>query len=408
MINELYKELGMEDLPENTKENPQEIGKEVALKDGWEAQTVTYTSTKDAKEVKDLKKVATVYAISVGNGDTVPIPKGFWYVGGTLEDGVIISDDIEDRYGYNPETKKENETTLNKTTHEYAEKLKGNQFVWIPCTIENYKKNANWNGTIQKNGTLANTNWDTSTNSAEETQIEKYGGFYVGRYEAGTSNIQGIDFASNYTCTESWINPNMNYSKANGNITSKANEIPYYHADYYTAVQMSKRMYKNDNERNKYVNSGLITGTMWDIMLKTMNEKTNCNTILSNWGNYSNNSITDAIGKFTYINNIGSNTDWEDNTSKNNTATTISGVNYRKLLSTGSSDEVQKMHIYDVAGNLWEWTQETAFIDNKEKFILRGGGFDCVYASYPACFRACSDAPGANTLHGFRPALYIK
>lgn len=135
MINELYKELGMEDLPENTKENPQEIGKEVALKDGWEAQTVTYTSTKDAKEVKDLKKVATVYAISVGNGDTVPIPKGFWYVGGTLEDGVIISDDIEDRYGYNPETKKENETTLNKTTHEYAEKLKGNQFVWIPCTI---------------------------------------------------------------------------------------------------------------------------------------------------------------------------------------------------------------------------------------------------------------------------------
>ena len=27
-----------------------------------------------------------------------------------------------------------------KTTHEYATKLKGNQFVWIPCTKDEYKK----------------------------------------------------------------------------------------------------------------------------------------------------------------------------------------------------------------------------------------------------------------------------
>ncbi|MCI8346002.1 MAG: SUMF1/EgtB/PvdO family nonheme iron enzyme [Clostridia bacterium] len=413
VLNELYKELGMENLPENTKENPQEIGKEVALKDSWGMQTVTYTSTKDGKEVKDVTKVATVYAISVGNGETVPVPKGFWYVGGNLENGVIISDNIEDRYGYNPETKKEDETTLDKTTHEYAEKLKGNQFVWIPCTIQNYKKNTNWNGTTQKSGTFASTNWDTSTNTAEETQIEKYGGFYVARYEAGTSNIQGIDFSSNHTCTESWITPNISYSKAIGNITSKANEIPYYHADYYTAVEMSKRMYKNDNERNKYVNSGLITGTMWDVMLKTMNEKTSCSTISGNWGNYYDNKVTNARGKLTYIKDSsgsdkGSNTVWEDNTSKNNTKTTIGGVNYWKLLSTGSTDEVQKMHIYDVSGNLWEWTQETAFQDTKEKFILRGGSFYDSYANCPACFRACSSETDSYTTFGFRPVLYIK
>ena len=37
---------------------------------------------------------------------------------------------IEDKY----------EAGIDKTSHEYAVQLKGNQFVWIPCTIENYKK----------------------------------------------------------------------------------------------------------------------------------------------------------------------------------------------------------------------------------------------------------------------------
>ena len=42
-----------------------------------------------------------------------------------------------------------------------------------------------------------------------------------------------------------------------GKITSKAGEIPYYHTDYYTAVKLSNNMYKT-----KYVQSGLVTGTM--------------------------------------------------------------------------------------------------------------------------------------------------
>ena len=408
-LNELYQELEIEDLPENTKENPQHIGKQVALKEGWGLETVKYTSTKNAEEVKGLTKVATVYAISVGNGETVPVPKGFWYVGGTIENGVIISDNAEDRYGYNIETKKENDMSLDKTTHEYAEKLKGNQFVWIPCLAENYNKNTNWNGENQKNGTLANANWDTSTNSAENTQIEKYCGFYVGRYEAGTSNIQGIDFSS--ACENNTV---LEYTSANGEVTSKANEIPYYHANYETAVKMSEGMYKNDNERNKYVNSGLITGTMWDVMLKTMNEKTNCNIVSSDWGNYTNYNITDARGKYTYVNagtgnDRNSNTVWRDNTNSNNEVTTINGVQYWKLLSTGSSNKAQKMHIYDVAGNLWEWTQEMAYNKNDtEMFIIRGGPFSNQYDLRPACYRAGYNANRADINLGFRVALYIK
>lgn len=404
-LTKLYKELGIENLPENSKEHPQDVGKEVALKDGWGQETVTYTNTKNGLEVTGLTKVATVYAISVGNGDTVPIPKGFFYVGGTLDNGVIISDNEEDKY----------DGITDKTTHEYAPNLKGNQFVWIPCSLDNYKKNTNWNGTIQANGTLASIKWDPSTSSAEKTQIEKYGGFYVGRYEAGTSEIKGIDFASAYTCTSMWEKPKMDYRNASGNVTSKANEIPYYYADHWTAVEMSERMYRN----HQYVNSGLITGTMWDVMLKTMNKKTSCSTTLSNWGNYEDCQITDARGKYTYIkdttgNDKGSNTAWENNVDNNNVKTTINGVRYFKLLSTGASDVTQKMHIYDVAGNLWEQTDEIALNANEPYYVMRGGCFTNGYGvtshTYPrpASYRSTESASVGSTYNGFRVVLYIK
>ena len=56
--------------------------------------------------------------------------------------------------------------------------------------------------------------------------------------------------------------------KLSGNVVVKADSIPYYHADYYTATEMSRRLYAN----HKYVKSGLVTGTMWDVMLKYMQE----------------------------------------------------------------------------------------------------------------------------------------
>ena len=112
-------------------------------------------------ETEEISKVATVYPVSVGNGEIVPVPKGFYYVGGSINTGVIISDNEADKY----------DGKIDKTTHEYATKLKGNQFVWIPCTIDEYTK--------IDFGMSNASSWDRETNSAEKEQIEKYGGFYV-------------------------------------------------------------------------------------------------------------------------------------------------------------------------------------------------------------------------------------
>ena len=106
-------------------------------------------------ETEEISKVATVYPVSVGNGETVPVPKGFYYVGGSINTGVIISDNEADKY----------DGKIDKTTHEYATKLKGNQFVWIPCTIDEYTK--------IDFGMQNMASWDRTTGSAEYAQIQK-------------------------------------------------------------------------------------------------------------------------------------------------------------------------------------------------------------------------------------------
>ena len=409
-----------EKLPENSKDNPQEAGKEVALKEGWGEETATIVKTSDGTEVTGLTKVSTVYAVSVGNGETVPVPKGFFYVGGSVDTGVIISDNEADKY----------DGKTDKTTHEYATKLKGNQFVWIPCTINEYTK--------IDFGMQSMASWDRTTGSAEYAQIQKYGGFYVGRYEAGVSTLDettntfkdSVTFNNSASLFNSvtagtgingwgWQNydfiargkviTDSNYpNKATGNIVEKANSIPYYHVDYYTALEMSERLYSN----NSYVQSGLITGTQWDMMMKFLSDSSNYSDMKSTqWGNYDNVALSNLKGYYTNVNSSNGSTDGFKDASS---LTTNSGTGSYVLLTTGSTEQVLRKGLYDVAGNLWEWTQEISYIANLSyntsynTYNLRGGSVYGAYASSPACYRAYNCAPHTSTDFGFRPVLYIK
>ena len=74
------------------------------------------------------------------------------------------------------------------------------------------------------------------------------------------------------------------------------------------------------------------------------------------------------------------------------------------------------MNLYDVAGNLWEWTQEVAYIKNVtygendiyNTYTLRGGSFTYACTAYPASSRGCGGAPNTDTSFGFRLALYLQ
>jgi hypothetical protein len=323
---------------------------------------------------------SSVNMVTVANGETVPVPKGFFYVGGNLSTGVVISDNEADQY----------DGKTDKTTWDYAPSLKGNQFVWIPCNVSSYKKNTSY---------PANGSYDTSTNGAELTQIKKYGGFYVARYEAGTSAINGINFSS-ISSSDGNSGATSYTNVTSGKVTSKADEIPWYHTDYYTAVEMATRMYQD----NSYVTSGLITGTQWDVMVGVMNEKTSCNIASDSkaWGNYSKTTWTITRGKYLVVNSSGAQGSWA---SVSSSYTKASGS--WAIFTTGSNASFEKYHIYDVAGNLVEWTQEAAYVKTLEYFIYRGGTFYYTGSSYPASSRGYGH--GANPVmdRGFRVVLYM-
>ena len=328
-------------------------GEEMPLPAGWDGTKVT--------------------AISDGKHNIIPVPKDFYYVGGNLGNGVIISDNPADKY----------DGTVDKTTWEYTTSLQGNQFVWIPCTEAEYHKTTNWAGTGQPQWAVYDP---TEADSTEKAKVLKYKGFYVARYEAGLAD--GITPYSTDTNTLGPV-PEYNIDKTP---KSQAGQDPWI---FITQTQ-SKENAENWYASSSSVESGLITGTQWDVMLNKFIGTTNQNGITftendlrysDRWGNYGDTNIP-YIGRTanTYMN--GSN--WYI---KPFTRTVATGTTeYTTEYTTGASKVAESYHIYDIAGNVWEWTDEIggpagASIDSNYS-VLRGGGCEQSSTNAPACIRS--------------------
>ena len=344
-------------------------GTKVELPDGWNKDTV------DA--VLDDKK------------NVIPVPKNFYYVGGNLDNGVIISDDPADAY----------DGTTDKTTWEYTTRLVGNQFVWIPCKEEEYHK-TDWGSQYIYRG------YDKSGASQDEIdKVIKYGGFYVGRYEAGLAD--GIkeytgNQTSNYTSSPAGYN-------SIGIPKLKAGELPWIFISPTNSKKSAEKMYENNN----CVTSGLITGTQWDVLLNKIIGTTNSNGVTfvkediqknsSKWGNYAN-SATTYTGRsatFSYLgNNFFSISQWG---TKQVNATTETWTEY----TTGASKKTEAYHTYDVAGNAWEWTDEIGQGTNYR--VSRGGVCFNAANDRTACYRdGCRTISNVDCYISFRVVLYIK
>lgn len=391
-LNELYERLAG-NWSEGEEENNQlpvltadtEAGTIVKLPDEWATESARYISTSTGLEVTSVTKVASVYAVSIGGGECVPVPYGFYYVGGDLSNGVIISDNEADKY----------DGTTDKTTFAYTTSLVGNQFVWIPCTTSAYTKTS-WG--------KQNAEWDTTTPKAEVQQIEKYGGFYVGRYEAGLASDM-----SEFTSTQQHTGSNQVYNVYK-TPQSKAGLAPWNFVDWTHSKANAESMYNNN-----YVSSGLITGTQWDVILNTFKSKASLSdsdmTNSSGWGNYKNTAIAYTGRKATayyssnswYLPVFGS--------TETSTTTSISYYdNHGDLLTTGASDTTQKYHIFDIAGNLWEWTEEDShYATSGQCRVTRGGDYLDTSGDFPACYRHGTFPVSYAGFHvGFRAVLYIK
>ena len=84
---------------------------------------------------------------------------------------------------------------------------------------------------------------------------------------------------------------------------------------------------------------------------------------------------------------------------------TSSDVNYTQLLTTGASEQTNKMNIYDFAGNEWEWTLEkTSIVSNP--CANRGVCFYDNSSDYPVSSRYHNITTNSYSNVGFRSTLY--
>ena len=296
-----------------------------------------------------------VTAISDGNGGKIPLPSGFYYVGGDIKSGIIISDSSED------ENKGE--------SYEVAKTLKGNQFVWIPVSGEadlertNFDSNGNPTSSALSTGKLVEDCLEPFTNGYSDgkgtqevteynqmrAQVLQYGGFYIGRYEAGDAT-NGVILRTGVTTTHTVVCKKgvapYNYIPW-GKSMSEIGEVEGQSG----AVYLAKKMYEYSNS----VTSTLTYGCQWDAMCR-------------------------------YIGDSQRMTEKKD-------APEL----------TGSVESDVSKNIYDLAGNCIEWTME-AYGDNCR--VYRGGSYG---NPLQVLYRHTSYNPtitGAGRT--FRPTLYIK
>ena len=249
----------------------------------------------------------------------------------------------------------------------------------------------------------------TAYDNAKKTMLASVyenGGFYVGRYEAGISEFR-----------------TSNENEPTEVPSSKQNMFPYTNITRTQAKQLAEKV--NAGGRT----SSLMFGIQWDLMLAFIQNKggvdvATLTTDSTNIGNYYNNkwSITNNKAKY--------NTDgtWNNGTYTKEEEGAV-------LLTTGASEAFAKMNIYDVAGNVFEWTLEgnrkyssstigsqgiklasiintqispirVAVTDAGSPCVSRGGFYGYDETDSPASGCGYSRVDGYYDIFGFRVTLY--
>ncbi len=255
------------------------------------------------------------------------------------------------------------------------------------------------------------TNTDGTTYSVDYQNMLKSvytnGGFWIGRYEAGL---------------EEGKNPRTLYTEisASDKAVVKQNKIPYNYVKRDEAQELATRMNYNG------CTSSLIFGIQWDLTLKYIEEKTvelaeeaNKDTVRADIkskltsnsttiGNYYNSEFTLNRGKFATYNDLS---DWKSYNSEEK-PTLVTGSQKQAqssnsnaiLLTTGATEATNLQNIYDIAGNVWEWTREIYATSNP--CVVRGGCYYYDGSNNPAKDRSNDSTSSSNSVVGFRLGLW--
>lgn len=280
-----------------------------------------------------------VKPISDGNGGTVPLPNGFKHIGGDYNTGLVISDKENDRM---------DSSGVNM----------GKQFVWIPVASDADLERTLFDTTTGQPKPGLSTKYTEpykdgySTEQSEydtmKKQVLEYGGFYIGRFEAGVNSttLRGATTTAQTVVCKKEVAP-YNYVPWGTNMSDLGQS---------GAVYLAKNFASQHNYTS--VTSTLTYGCQWDAMCR-----------------YIGDSKRTTLAK-------------------------------SKPELTGSIEEDVSKNIYDLAGNCWEWTMEAYYLRYESERVLRGGGYD---VALPVSNRGRNN-PANSSLdyNSFRFTLYIK
>jgi len=329
---------------------------------------------------------------------------------GTIDTGLVIQDAKGNEYVWVvvPRTTAVYATTgLGKTTFTDAD------YINIETDLKNYTS-------IYRNGTNCSDTWyadDKNEGWLSETEykalknkmlksVYENGGFYVGRYEAGIKENRTGEPGTN----------------SDGKYTIEGMPAPLSKADAYPYTWVTRTQAQNlaQNVNSGTKASSLMFGIQWDLVLAFMSKdkaKITSTEILTKdsttIGNYMNSAFQlSQTGKYAICLNYVANSKW--NTSTTVTANFVDASRKKIvqslegngiLVTTGTSEQNKVMNMYDIAGNVVEWTLENSS-PTYAPCVYRGGGYDNIGSSRSSSSYYDRYTDHTNDGIGFRVSLF--
>ena len=232
----------------------------------------------------------------------------------------------------------------------------GNQFVWVPVdTIDNYKRTCYRNNSLYRYEQCSE-----DLPEDEKTSVEKYKGFYIGRYEAGDKeNTEAKTLRSSNDVTKT--------------VTIKKGQAPYNYVTPEEAISLAEGFAKQQ-KYSENIKTKLVSSYAWDTTISFIQKTVNDYASNSPQGNYMNT-------RFEYIDITGeSKSTW--------------GIGI--LIPTGLTTSV--CNIYDMGGNVEEWTTEKFLPTGyKVEEVPVEGTEDGNTTTSPKKYNACRGGNFGNT-----------